>query len=69
MGTTFNDFFARNATWRKKDHSVIHDMYVIKVKKADEVKKDSEDYYQVVATIPGKDVFIPEAESTCKHNW
>ncbi len=68
-GTSFNDFFARNATWRKKDHTVIHDMYVIKVKKPEEVKKDSEDYYDVVATIPGKDVFIPEAESTCKHDW
>jgi branched-chain amino acid transport system substrate-binding protein len=68
-GATFSDFFARNATWRKKDHSVIHDMYVIKVKAADAVKKDSEDYYDVLATIPGKDVFIPEAESACKHNW
>ncbi|WP_158932145.1 ABC transporter substrate-binding protein [Acidisphaera sp. S103] len=67
-GSTFSDFFARNATWRKKDHSVIHDMYVIKVKKASEVKQP-EDYYDVVATIPGKDVFIPESESTCKHNW
>lgn len=68
-GTSFNDFFARNATWRKKDHTVIHDMYVIKVKKPEEVKKGSEDYYDVIATIPGKDVFIPEAESTCKHDW
>jgi branched-chain amino acid transport system substrate-binding protein len=67
-GSTFSDFFARNATWRKKDHSVIHDMYVIKVKQAAEVKQP-EDYYDVVATIPGKDVFIPEAESTCKHDW
>ena len=31
-GTSFNDFFARNATWRKKDHSVIRDTYVIQVK-------------------------------------
>jgi branched-chain amino acid transport system substrate-binding protein len=67
-GTSFNDFFARNATWRKKDHSVIHDMYVIKAKKPDQVK-EAEDYYDVIATIPGKDVFIPEAESTCAHNW
>jgi branched-chain amino acid transport system substrate-binding protein len=67
-GSTFNDFFARNATWRKKDHSVIHDMYVIKVKQANEVK-EPEDYYNVVATIPGKDVFIPEGETTCKHDW
>jgi branched-chain amino acid transport system substrate-binding protein len=68
-GTGFSDFFARNATWRKKDHSVIHDMYVIKVKKVEDVKKDSEDFYDVTAAVPGKDVFIPEAESTCKHDW
>ena len=43
-------------------------MYVIKVKKPDEVKKP-EDFYDVVATIPGKDVFMPAAESTCKHDW
>jgi branched-chain amino acid transport system substrate-binding protein len=67
-GTDFNDFFARNATWRKKDHSVIHDMYVIKVKQPDKVK-ESEDYYDVIATIPGKAVFIPETESACKHGW
>jgi branched-chain amino acid transport system substrate-binding protein len=67
-GTSFSDFFARDATWRKKDHSVIHDMYVIKVKQPGKVKQP-EDYYDVVATIPGKDVFIPEAESTCKHDW
>jgi branched-chain amino acid transport system substrate-binding protein len=67
-GTHFSDFFARDATWRAKDHSVIHDMYVIKVKQPDQVKTQ-EDYYDVVATIPGKDVFIPEASSTCKHDW
>jgi branched-chain amino acid transport system substrate-binding protein len=67
-GVQFSDFFARNALWRKRDHSVIRDMYVVKVKKAEEVTSP-EDYYTVVATIPGKDVFIPEAESTCKHDW
>jgi branched-chain amino acid transport system substrate-binding protein len=67
-GVQFNDFFARNALWRKRDHSVIRDMYVVRVKNAEEVKS-AEDYYSVVATIPGKDVFIPEAESTCKHDW
>jgi branched-chain amino acid transport system substrate-binding protein len=67
-GTQFSDFFARNATWRKKDHSVIHDMYVIKVKQPNEVRTPG-DYYDVVATVPGRDVFIPEAESTCRHTW
>jgi len=68
-GSSFSDFFARNAIWRKKDHLVSHDMYVIKVKKPAEVQKDSEDYYQVLSTIPGKEVYIPESASTCKHDW
>ena len=67
-GTSFNDFFARNATWRKKDHRVIRDTYVIQVKTEPEVK-EKEDYFKVLATIPGKDVFLTEEESTCKHNW
>ena len=67
-GTRFSDFFARSATWRKKDHSVIHDMYVIKVRQPDQVRTPG-DYYDVVATVPGRDVFIPEAESTCRHDW
>ncbi len=67
-GTSFNDFFARNATWRKKDHRVVHDMYVIEVKKQDEVK-EPEDFFKVLATIPGREAFIPEEESPCKHGW
>jgi branched-chain amino acid transport system substrate-binding protein len=67
-GTSFSDFFARNATWRKKDHRVVRDMYVIKVKDQKDVK-EAEEYFDIVATVPGKDVFIPEAESTCKHAW
>lgn len=67
-GTSFNDFFARNATWRKHDHRVIRDMYVIKVKQPGEVK-EPEDYFTVEATVPGKDVFIPVEQSTCKHDW
>jgi len=67
-GTSFNDFFARNATWRRKDHRVIRDTYVIQVKTEAEVK-EKEDYFKVLATIPGKDVFLTEDESTCKHNW
>jgi branched-chain amino acid transport system substrate-binding protein len=67
-GTKFSDFFARNATWRKQDHLVTHDMYVIKVKTADQVK-EPEDYYTVVATIPGTEAFTPAEQSTCKHTW
>ncbi len=43
-------------------------MYVIKVKKADEVK-EPEDFYTVAATIPAKDAYTPLSENTCKHDW
>lgn len=67
-GSSFSDFFARDATWRKQDHLVTHDMYVIKVKKPDEVK-EPEDFYTVIATIPAKAAFAPLSENTCKHDW
>ena len=67
-GTSFNDVFARNATWRKKDHVVVHDMYVIKVKKPDEVKTPG-DFYTVEATVPGAEAYDSADHSTCKHNW
>ena len=67
-GTTFSDFFARNAMWRKHDHRVMRDVYVIQVKKQDEVK-EPEDFYKVIATVPGEQAFLTEKESTCKHTW
>jgi branched-chain amino acid transport system substrate-binding protein len=67
-GTTFDDFFARNATFRKADHIVVHDMYLEQVKKANEVKTP-DDVFTVLATVSGKDAFMPASESTCKHDW
>lgn len=67
-GTTFDDFFARNATLRKADHIVVHDMYLEQVKKAKEVKTP-DDVFTVLATVSGKDAFMPASESTCKHDW
>jgi branched-chain amino acid transport system substrate-binding protein len=67
-GTHFNDMFARNATWRKKDHLVTHDMYVLQVKQPDQVKQDG-DYFRVVQTVKPDVAFLPESASTCNHNW
>jgi branched-chain amino acid transport system substrate-binding protein len=67
-GSTFDDFFARNATFRKADHIVVHDMYLEQVKKANEVKTP-DDVFTVLATVSGKDAFMPASESTCKHDW
>jgi branched-chain amino acid transport system substrate-binding protein len=67
-GQNFDDFFARNATFRKADHLVTHDIYLEQVKKANEVKTPDDDF-TVLAVVPGKDAFMPVSESTCKHDW
>jgi branched-chain amino acid transport system substrate-binding protein len=67
-GTTFSDFFARDATWRKQDHLVTHDMYVIRVKAEAEVKQP-QDYYDVIATVPAATAFTPVDQTHCKHDW
>jgi branched-chain amino acid transport system substrate-binding protein len=67
-GTSFSDFFARDATWRKQDHLVTHDMYVIKVKSEAEVKQP-QDYYDVIATVPAATAFTPVDQTHCKHDW
>jgi len=51
-----NDFFARNARIRE-DGRMIHDMYVVRVKKPSE--------YEIQATIPSEEAFQPLAKSAC----
>jgi branched-chain amino acid transport system substrate-binding protein len=63
-GKKINDFFLRNGEIRAKDHRVIHDVYLAKVKAADQVKGEW-DYEDIVKTIPAADAFKPESESTC----
>ncbi|MGV8936609.1 MAG: ABC transporter substrate-binding protein [Allorhizobium sp.] len=58
-----DDFFARGGTVGANG-SLIHDMYLLQVKKPDE-SKEAWDYYNVLATIPGKDAFIDPAKSGC----
>jgi branched-chain amino acid transport system substrate-binding protein len=43
---------------------MIHDMYLMEVKKPEESKQDW-DYYKVLATIPGDEAYIKPAESGC----
>lgn len=64
-GKKINDFFLRNGQIRAKDHRVIHDVYLAKVKPADQVKT-AWDYEQIIKTIPAAEAFKPESESTCK---
>jgi len=58
-----NDFFARNARIRE-DGRMIHDMYVVRVKKPSE-SRYAWDYYEIQATIPAEEAFQPLAKSGC----
>jgi len=53
----------RNASIRS-DGRVIHDMYLVKVKKPSE-SKGPWDYYTIVATVPAAEAFQPLDKSTC----
>ncbi|WP_150697838.1 ABC transporter substrate-binding protein [Pandoraea terrae] len=57
-----DDMFSKG--YIRGDGTMIHDMYLMQVKKASESKKPW-DYYNVVATIPGEKAFTTVAESTC----
>ncbi len=61
--TPINDVFAKGGTIRA-DGRMIHDMYLMQVKKPAE-SKGAWDYYNVKATIPGDQAFQPLSKSTC----
>jgi len=61
--TPVNDFFAKNGTIRA-DGRMIHDMYLLQVKKPAE-STTPWDYYHVRATIPAAEAFQPLAASKC----
>ena len=63
-GYKFSDFFARNAEIRAADHSVVHDVYLAKVKSKAQVTEDW-DYEEILKTIPASEAFRPAAESGC----
>ncbi|MRW84979.1 ABC transporter substrate-binding protein [Pseudoduganella sp. FT26W] len=58
-----NDMFAKNGTIRP-DGRMVHDMYLMEVKKPAESKYPW-DYYKVVATIPGDQAYATKAETKC----
>jgi branched-chain amino acid transport system substrate-binding protein len=55
--TPVEDFFARNGRLRE-DGLMVHDLYLVEVKKPEESKYPW-DYYKVLATIPGDQAFPP----------
>lgn len=58
-----NDFFAKNGKVRV-DGRMVHDMYLMQVKKPSESKYPW-DYYHVREVIPGEKAFTPLSESKC----
>ncbi|MBB1652513.1 ABC transporter substrate-binding protein [Delftia sp. UME58] len=58
-----NDFFAKDGKIRE-DGRMVHDMYLVQVKKPSESKAPW-DYYKVIATIPGDQAFRPLPEGKC----
>jgi branched-chain amino acid transport system substrate-binding protein len=58
-----SDMFGKNMILRK-DGRLVHDMYLMQVKKPDESNADW-DYYHVRQTIPAAEAFQPLSESRC----
>ncbi|MGK5018003.1 ABC transporter substrate-binding protein [Janthinobacterium sp. HLS12-2] len=61
--TKINDMFTQNGEVRP-DGRMVHDMYLMEVKKPSESKYPW-DYYKVVATVSGTQAYVTKAESKC----
>jgi branched-chain amino acid transport system substrate-binding protein len=61
--TPVNDFFAKNGKIRD-DGRMVHDMYLMQVKKPEE-SKYAWDYYNVKQVIPGDQAYQPLSASRC----
>jgi branched-chain amino acid transport system substrate-binding protein len=61
--TKINDMFTKNGEIRP-DGRMVHDMYLMEVKKPSESKYPW-DYYKVVQTIPAAQAWVTKAESKC----
>jgi branched-chain amino acid transport system substrate-binding protein len=57
------DMYTDNG-WIREDGQVMHDMYLVEVKKPSESKEDW-DYYKILQTVPANEAFQPLAESAC----
>jgi len=58
-----NDMFAKNG-YIRPDGRMVHDMYLMQVKKPSESKYPW-DYYNIVSVVPGEQAFATKAESKC----
>lgn len=60
-----NDFFAQGGKVRE-DGRMVHDMYLMRIKKPEE-SKQKWDLYETVATVPGDEAFRPLADGGCPY--
>jgi branched-chain amino acid transport system substrate-binding protein len=60
-----NDFFAQGGKVRE-DGRMVHDMYLMRIKKPEE-SKQKWDLYETVATVPGDEAFRPMADGGCPY--
>ncbi|MBT8614759.1 ABC transporter substrate-binding protein [Polynucleobacter paneuropaeus] len=58
-----NDMFAKNG-YIRQDGRMVHDMYLMQVKKPSESKYPW-DYYNIISVVPGDQAFATKAESKC----
>jgi branched-chain amino acid transport system substrate-binding protein len=63
-GIEIKDFFVQNGELYPNGR-LIHDMYLVEVKKPDEVT-EKQDFLKLVATVPATTAFKPYAQSACK---
>lgn len=63
-GHEFEDFFARDAKFRAEDHRVVHDAYLVEVKKKSEMEEKG-DFTKLVDTIPADEAFRDPSVGGC----
>jgi branched-chain amino acid transport system substrate-binding protein len=63
--TPVNDFFAQGGEVRA-DGRMVHDMYLMRIKKPEE-SKQKWDLYEYLSTVPGDEAFLPMAEGDCPY--
>jgi len=61
--TPVDDFYARGARLRA-DNKLVHDFYLVEVKKPSDVTSPW-DYYKVLQKIPADDAYLPLSQSEC----
>jgi branched-chain amino acid transport system substrate-binding protein len=60
-----NDFFAQGGKVRE-DGRMVHDMYLMRIKKPEE-SKSKWDLYEYLDTVPGEQAFRPMSEGGCPY--